>query len=596
MTRRLRSSSRPTPEFRVSDGVPWPSDDELDLDAEWAALRESADVEWRVASDTVGGVPVGNDPFEAGHLGDESSPAFTTGGAGARVPLSGPAATDLAASALDATLGHLENVVAERHRATAEEYRLIAAILADAVVDPTPWVGPDPTLDRAWSDARRRTIAAVRRDRIDLAQRAAVAEIAVRLHLSEQTVRARAARAEVLQERCPEAWRAFAAGRISERHAIETSRLADSLPGADDAAFPAEAGVEEPNPHVESSDPVGPQNPDADGADDPNRDAADDLDQQGEGAPDLHGAQGNADTDAPATANPVWSAFDAAVTDRAVRLVPAKFAVAARAIRERVHAESLERRHRRAATDRGVWMTAELDGMASITALLPAAGARGMMAQLDRAARRLRAAPDEERTLAQLRTDVLADLIVRPEAPAPAASDTLRDAAADDRPEAPSPVQATVIVTVPALTLLGRGSDPAVLEGYGPIDLDTARRLAGDARSWIRLLTDPVTAAPLVLDRKTCRVPVALRRWLGITSPTCAFPGCARRAAECDMDHRRAWAEGGGTDADNLEPTCRHHHRLRHDTLWSPLRTPSEGDAAWTSPLGGSYGADPPPF
>lgn len=594
MTRRLRSSSRPTPEFRASDGVPWPSDDELDLDAEWAALRESADVEWWVASDTVGGVPVGNDPFEAGHLGDEPSPAFTTGGAGARVPLSGPAATDLAASALDATLGHLENVVAERHRATAEEYRLIAAILADAVVDPTPWVGPDPTLDRAWSDARRRTIAAVRRDRIDLAQRAAVAEIAVRLHLSEQTVRARAARAEVLQERCPEAWRAFAAGRISERHAIETSRLADSLP-ADDVALSAE-GCVDPNPHEETSDAVGSQHPGAVDSVDPDRDTADGSDREGAGAPDSHGAQGYADTDAPATANAVWRAFDAAVTDRAVRLVPAKFAVAARAIRERVHAESLERRHRRAAADRGVWMTAELDGMASITALLPAAGARGMMAQLDRAARHLRAAPDEERTLAQLRADVLADLIVRPEAPAPAASDTLRDAAADDRPEAPSPVQATVIVTVPALTLLGRGSDPAVLDGYGPIDLDTARRLAGDARSWIRLLTDPVTAAPLVLDRKTYRVPVALRRWLGITSPTCAFPGCARRAAECDMDHRRAWAEGGGTDADNLEPTCRHHHRLRHDTLWSPLRTPSEGDAAWTSPLGGSYGADPPPF
>ncbi|MEZ3157076.1 DUF222 domain-containing protein [Microbacterium sp. BWR-S6Y] len=594
MTRRLRSSPRPTPEFRASDGVPWPSDDELDLDAEWAALRESADVEWWVASETVGGVPVGNDPFEAGHLGDEPSSAFTTGGAGARVPLSGPAATDLAASALDATLGHLENVVAERHRATAEEYRLIAMVLADAVVDPTPWVGPDPTLDRAWSDARRRTIAAVRRDRIDLAQRAAVAEIAVRLHLSEQTVRARAARAEVLQERCPEAWRAFAAGRISERHAIETSRLADSLP-ADDVALSAE-GCEDPNPHEETSDAVGSQHPGAVDSVDPDRDTADGSDREGAGAPDSHGAQGDADTDAPATANAVWRAFDAAVTDRAVRLVPAKFAVAARAIRERVHAESLERRHRRAAADRGVWMTAELDGMASISALLPAASARGMMAQLDRAARHLRAAPDEERTLAQLRADVLADLIVRSDAPTSAASETFRDGAADGRPATPSPVQATVIVTVPALTLLGRGSDPAVLEGYGPIDLDTARRLAGDARSWIRLLTDPVTAAPLVLDRKTYRVPVALRRWLGVTSPTCAFPGCARRAAECDMDHRRAWAEGGGTDADNLEPTCRHHHRLRHDTLWSPLRTSSEEDAAWTSPLGGSYGADPPPF
>ncbi len=45
------------------------------------------------------------------------------------------------------------NVVAERQRATAEEYRLILAILDDAAFDPTPWVGPDPTLDRAWVDS-----------------------------------------------------------------------------------------------------------------------------------------------------------------------------------------------------------------------------------------------------------------------------------------------------------------------------------------------------------------------------------------------------------------------------------------------------------
>lgn len=71
---------------------------------------------------------------------------------------------------------------------------------------------------------------------------------------------------------------------------------------------------------------------------------------------------------------------------------------------------------------------------------------------------------------------------------------------------------ATVVVTVPGLTLLGRGDEPATLEGCGPIDLDTARRLAGSATSWVRLLTHPVSGAPLVLDRTTYRVPVALRR------------------------------------------------------------------------------------
>ncbi|WP_279365454.1 HNH endonuclease signature motif containing protein [Microbacterium testaceum] len=166
-------------------------------------------------------------------------------------------------------------------------------------------------------------------------------------------------------------------------------------------------------------------------------------------------------------------------------------------------------------------------------------------------------------------------------------------------PDAPrtfrSAPPAAVIVTVPALTLLGHDAEPATLEGYGPIDLDTARRLAGTARSWIRLLTHPVTGAPLVLDRRTYRVPVALRRWLGITSPICVFPGCARAARDCDIDHLTAWADGGTTDDDNLDPECRHHHRVRHESRWDIDDHP-DGDTAWISPLGGTYNTDPPPF
>lgn len=137
----------------------------------------------------------------------------------------------------------------KRHRATAAEYRLIRLLLDRAAADPVPWAGPDPTLDLAWSDTRGRTVAAVRRDRCDVAERAAIAELATRLRLSEQTVRARAARAEVLQTRCPDVWGAFTEGNISERHAVEAARLATSLPDAEDTpvaepvASPDEAGL-----------------------------------------------------------------------------------------------------------------------------------------------------------------------------------------------------------------------------------------------------------------------------------------------------------------------------------------------------------------
>lgn len=400
----------------------------------------------------------------------------------------------------------------DRHRAAAAESALIRRLLDAAQADPVPWVGEDPTLDPAWTDVRGRTVAAVRRDRHDMAARAVVAEIAARLRLSEQTVRARAAETEILQRRCPNLWRAFADGSVSERHAAEAARLAASLP----------------------EDPAS------------------------------------------------WAEFDAGVVDRALRLAPARFVASARALRERVHAESREARHRRAAQDRGVWLTPELDGMATLTAFLPAAQASEAMARVDRAARHLRTRPDEERTLAQLRADAFADLL---------ATEPAAPSGDGGRPRS----RAAVVVTVPALTLLGADDAPATLDGYGPIDLDTARRLAGEATSWTRVLTHPLTGVPPALDRTVYRVPTALRRWLGITSPTCIFPGCGRAARDCDLDHLRAWAEGGPTDDDNLAPECRHHHRVRHETLWRPTGGPGE-ESRWISPLGREVDADPPPF
>jgi hypothetical protein len=289
----------------------------------------------------------------------------------------------------------------------------------------------------------------------------------------------------------------------------------------------------------------------------------------------------------PADAASAWSEFDDRVIGIAGILTAARFRISARAARERVHPESLEARHARAAEDRTVWRAPELDGMATLTAYLPAAAAEEVFGEVDERARHLSRQEDESRTLAQLRADVFVDLLVTGSADAVASSSTAIGA---------PPARASVAITIPALTLLGVSEEPATLDGYGPIDLVTAKRLAGAATSWVRILTHPVSGTVLDVDRRTYRVPAALRRRLGAVQPTCAFPGCGRSFRDCDIDHRVDWQYGGATSSDNLDPLCQHHHTLKHESRWESSRCPSTGATWWISPTAAEWQADPPPF
>jgi hypothetical protein len=69
-------------------------------------------------------------------------------------------------------------------------------------------------------------------------------------------------------------------------------------------------------------------------------------------------------------------------------------------------------------------------------------------------------------------------------------------------------------------------ADAAELEGYGPIDAATARRLASLAPTWERILTDLATGAALGVGRTGYRPPAALRRYLAHRDRGCIFPGC----------------------------------------------------------------------
>ena len=145
---------------------------------------------------------------------------------------------------------------------------------------------------------------------------------------------------------------------------------------------------------------------------------------------------------------------------------------------------------------------------------------------------------------------------------------------------------------MPVLTLLGHTDEPAERDGYGPIDADTARRLAAHAPSFRRILTHPETGAYLSYGRKSYRVPADLAGYLRVRDGGCRFPGCSRRAARCDVDHTSDWAAGGATRHDNLAHLCRKHHRLKRRTRWRMSQEPG-GDIRWTSPAGREHRSTP---
>ena len=289
-----------------------------------------------------------------------------------------------------------------------------------------------------------------------------------------------------------------------------------------------------------------------------------------------------------------WAAFDAAASENRALSAP-RFASRMRRLAARLDAATLVERHARAAADRRVFIEPTADGMAWLTALLPIQDAHRAFTCVDRAAATIVADSEETRTLAQVRADVLTELLAGRLDGQPV--DTLTDDGQATRVPVPT-ATVSVAVTVPVMTLLGVSDEPGTLDGLHPIDAATARELAAHATSFTRILTHPISGVVLTVDRGTYRVPADLKRWVRAVHPTCVFPGCGRRVRDCDLDHTEAYASGGKTSADNLAPKCPHHHRLKHHTRWRvqrELRPNGQPIVTWTTPTG-SVVTSPPPF
>ncbi|MDE0545379.1 HNH endonuclease signature motif containing protein [Microbacterium sp. C7(2022)] len=194
---------------------------------------------------------------------------------------------------------------------------------------------------------------------------------------------------------------------------------------------------------------------------------------------------------------------------------------------------------------------------------------------------------DEPRTLQQVRTDVLCDLLLDGETPT------------DD---AAHGIHAIVHVTVPALTLLAdtdeerhaQGLEPPTIEGAGPIPLDRAKQLCGGDAGWTRVLTHPESGMVLSVGRDQYRPPPSLRRLVRWRAERCMAPGCHMPASRCEIDHTLAWEDGGTTALENLNPICKGHHLVKHHGGWTVTAPPGSGGALhWQSPTGRHYTVHP---
>ncbi|MHC6220907.1 HNH endonuclease signature motif containing protein [Arthrobacter sp. MMS24-S77] len=265
-------------------------------------------------------------------------------------------------------------------------------------------------------------------------------------------------------------------------------------------------------------------------------------------------------------------------------LVPSRFRTKARTWRERHHPVSIEERHTTKARDRRVEYHPDRDGMAWISAHLPADTAAGIWERTTAAARALQG-PHETRTLAQLRADITATWLLTNHTGTNNTDGMPDDGTGLGRAgRVPSP-RAQVLVTVPVLSLLGATEEPAMLDGHGPIPASMARRLIADgADSFHRVLTDPRDGAPLEIGRTSYRLTTAQRQWLRLRDGKCPFPGCNNHSLDNQADHLLAWADGGTTGISNLGQPCPKHHRLKHHSGWTPTQASKDHPPGWTSP------------
>jgi hypothetical protein len=153
----------------------------------------------------------------------------------------------------------------------------------------------------------------------------------------------------------------------------------------------------------------------------------------------------------------------------------------------------------------------------------------------------------------------------------------------------------TVVVHADARALTGEVPEGSPLlseteEGVG-LPTESVLRLACDSRiEWALHRGSSVVG----IGRRGRSVPDQLLRVLRHRDQgACRFPGCERQRW-LHAHHLVHWADGGGTNLDNLVLLCHAHHRLLHEGGWRTTGHPAR-DLRFHDPTGRRLGRVAPP-
>lgn len=170
--------------------------------------------------------------------------------------------------------------------------------------------------------------------------------------------------------------------------------------------------------------------------------------------------------------------------------------------------------------------------------------------------------------------------------------------------EVSAPVPVTANLVISDESLLAQGTEPAILDGYGPIPAEVARQMTWAAvldpeveAAVRRLYADPGTGRLVAMDSAARKFPNGLRWFIKLRDQTCRTPYCDAPIRHIDHISRRA--DGGATSAVNGQGLC---ERCNYTKEYGDWKTTTVYDrygrhsTELTTPTGRTYRSTAPPL
>ena len=256
-----------------------------------------------------------------------------------------------------------------------------------------------------------------------------------------------------------------------------------------------------------------------------------------------------------------------------------RVAAEAKRITARLDAAAVVERNSKAAKDRCVTTRPAPNGMVYVTLLMPLDQGVGMYAALKREADTC----GDGRPQGQVMTDTAYQRVTGT--------------------PAEQPVSVSLNLVMADTTLAGDDTEPAWLDGYGPIPAGFACKLTGDAATDAkakatlrRLYRHPKSGQLVAMESRARIFPKGLAAFIGIRDRTCRTPYCD--APIRHRDHATPDREGGKTSALNGLGKCEACNYAKEAPGWRVSTSEHDGEhvAEYLTPTGATYRSTAPPL